>query len=133
VTAGPLSFPGIKPGLRGERRTVVMEPMTTTHVGGRQILTASAMIFEMEVCAQDVTQPFLPDDHTTVGYEICVRHRRPTPVGDAFTVTAELMEVDGRRLLFKVEARNTRETIGEGTLRRTIVLRGSLGYFDGGG
>jgi predicted thioesterase len=41
----------------------------------------------MELCAQDVTQPFLPNDHTTVGYEIYVRHRRPTPVGESFTVT----------------------------------------------
>ena len=120
-------FPGIVPGLRGERRAVVSEAMTTTHAGGRRILTAPSMIMEMELAAQDVTQPFLRDDHTTVGYEICIRHRRPTLVGEPFTVTAELVEVNGRKLLFRVEARNSRETIGEGTLRRTIVRRGSLG------
>ncbi len=122
-----MSFPGIVPGLRGERRAVVSPAMTTTHAGGGGILTAPSMIMEMELTAQDVTQPFLPEDHTTVGYEICIRHRRSTPVGEAFTVTAELLEVDGRKLLFRVEARNAREVIGEGTLRRTIVRRGSLG------
>ncbi len=122
-----MSFPGIVPGLRGERRAVVSPGMTTTHAGGGGILTAPSMILEMELTAQDVTQPFLPEDHTTVGYEICIRHRRSTPVGEAFTVTAELLEVDGRKLLFRVEARNAREVIGEGTLRRTIVRRGSLG------
>jgi fluoroacetyl-CoA thioesterase len=122
-----VSFPGIVPGLRGERRAVVSPAMTTTHAGGGGILTAPSMIMEMELTAQDVTQPFLPEDHTTVGYEICIRHRRSTPVGEAFTVTAELLEVDGRKLLFRVEARNAREVIGEGTLRRTIVRRGSLG------
>lgn len=124
---GTMSFPGIRPGLRGERLAVVSEAMATTHAGGRGVLTASSMILEMELAAQDVTQPLLPDDHTTVGYEICIRHRRPAPVGESFTVTAELVEVDGRKLLFRVEARNARETVGEGTLRRTIVRRGSLG------
>ncbi len=121
-----MGFPGIRPGLRGEKRVVASPTMTTTHAGGPGILTAPSMIMEMELTAQDVTQPFLPDDHTTVGYEIGIRHRRPTPVGESFTVTAELLEVDGRRLLFRVEARNARELIGEGTLRRTIVRLGTL-------
>lgn len=121
------TFPGIKPGLRGERRALVSDAMATTHAGGRGVLTASAMILEMERCAQDVTQPFLPDGYTTVGYEVSVRHRRPTPVGESFTVTAELLEVDGRKLRFRVEARNAREVIGDGTLRRTVIRRGDLG------
>ncbi len=124
---GATRFPGIVPGLRGERRVVVSPAMTTTHAGGSGVLTAPAMIMEMELTAQDVTQPFLPDDHTTVGYEICVRHRRPTPLGESFTVTTELLEVDGSRLLFRVAAHNARELIGAGTLRRTIVRRGRLG------
>jgi len=120
-----MRFPGLEPGLRGERRVTVTEPLTTTHVGGR-ILTAPSMIMEMELTAQDVTQPFLPPDHTTVGYEICIRHRRPTPLGEQVRVTAQLLEIEGRRLLFRVEAHNARELIGEGTLRRTIVRLGSL-------
>jgi predicted thioesterase len=124
VTAG--SFPGIVPGLRGERRAAVTPTMATTHAGGEGVLMAIWMILEMELAAQDSTQPFLPLDHTTVGYEICVRHRRPTPVGESFTASSELLEVDGPRLRFRVEARSARELIGEGTLRRTIVRRGSL-------
>ena len=121
------SFPGIVAGLRAERRALVTPAMATTHAGGPGVLMAAWMILEMELAAQDSTQPFLPDDHTTVGYEICVRHRRPTPVGEEFTVASELLEVDGRKLLFRVEARNAREVIGEGTLRRTIVQRDRLG------
>ena len=121
------SFPGIVAGLRAERRARVTPAMATTHAGGPGVLMAAWMILEMELAAQDSTQPFLPADHTTVGYEISVRHRRPTPVGEEFTVSSELLEVDGRKLLFRVEARNAREVIGEGTLRRTIVQRGRLG------
>ncbi len=122
-----MTFPGLTPGLRGERRAVVTPAMATTHAGGGGALMAIWMILEMELAAQEAAQPFLPADHTTVGYEICVRHRRPTPVGESFTAVAELLEVDGRKLLFRVEARNARELIGEGTLRRTIVRRGRLG------
>ena len=88
---------------------------------------AAWMILEMELAAQDSTQRFLPEGYTTVGYEICVRHRRPTPVGESFVTRTELLEVDGRKLLFRVEAHNPRELIGEGTLRRTIVRQGRLG------
>jgi len=125
VTAAP--FTGIVPGLRGERRALVTPAMTTTHAGGPGVLMAASMILEMEKAAQDSTQPFLPSDHTTVGYEICVRHRRATPVGEWFTVSSVLLEADDRKLLFRVEARNARELIGEGTLRRTIVRLGRLG------
>jgi predicted thioesterase len=122
-----VTFPGVVPGLRGERRAQVTPSMATTHAGGEGVLMAIGMILEMELAAQDATQPFLPADHTTVGYEISVRHRRPTPVGEWFTVTAELVEVDGHRLRFRVEARNARDLIGDGTLRRTIVRLGRLG------
>jgi fluoroacetyl-CoA thioesterase len=121
------AFPGLVPGLRGERTAMVSQNMATTHAGGPGVLMAAWMILEMELAAQDSTQRFLPDGYTTVGYEICVRHRRPTPVGEAFVTRAELLEVDGRKLLFRVEAHNSRELIGEGTVRRTIVRQGSLG------
>ena len=120
-------FPGLLPGLRAERRAAVDQNMATTHAGGAGVLMAAWMILEMELAAQDATDRFLPEGYTTVGYEICVRHRRPTPVGETFVSRAELREVDGRKLLFRVEAHNPRELIGEGTVRRTIVRRGTLG------
>ncbi len=122
-----MSVSGIRPGLRSERQVVVTESMTTAHVGGRRILTAPAMIMEMELTAQEATESFLLPDLTTVGFEICIRHRRPTPLGERFTVVAELSEVQGSHLLFTVEAHNSREKIAEGTLRRTIVRLGALG------
>ena len=96
-----------------------------SHAGGARILTAPSMIMQMELTAQDATDPFLRPERTTVGYEICVTHRRATPLGEWFDVSAELTEVDDRHLVFRVEARNAREKIGEGRLRRTIVRLGS--------
>jgi predicted thioesterase len=47
-------------------------------------------------------------------------------LGQRVTVTAELLEVDGRKLLFLVEARNLKGRVAEGILRRTIVQLGRL-------
>jgi fluoroacetyl-CoA thioesterase len=101
--------------------------MVTTHAGGATgILTTPSMILLMEETAQEVARPYLPADHTTVGFEISVRHLAPTPLGAEIRVTAELLEVDGRKLCWAVSAHNERRKIGEGTLRRTIVRLGTL-------
>ncbi|MBI4589861.1 MAG: hypothetical protein HY725_13570 [Candidatus Rokubacteria bacterium] len=104
------------------------EAMVTTHVGGRRggVLGTPSMIALMEEAAEAATRPYLPSDHTTVGFGVAVRHLAPTFIGMPITVTAELLEADDRKLLFKVEARNERRKIGEGTLRRTIIRLGSL-------
>src|SRR5262249_4051167 len=74
----------------------------------------------------EVTRPYLPADHTTVGFEISVRHLAPAPLGSRITLTAELLAVDGAKLLFAVRAHSEQRRIGEGTLRRTIVRLGGL-------
>jgi len=124
-----MRLPDVRPGLRAERRATVTEAMVTTHVGGAPggVLTTPTMIGLMEETAQEATRPYLPPDHTTVGFEIAIRHLAPTPLGGEITVTAELIAVDDRKLLFDVRAYNERRKIGEGTLRRTIVRLGSLG------
>ena len=121
-------FPGIRPGLRGERQGIVTGDMVTTHAGGHRggVLTTPSMIALMEDVAQEVTQPYLPADYTTVGFEVSVRHLAPTVLGERITVIAELLEVDGRKLLFRVDATNPKGRIAEGILRRTIVQLGRL-------
>lgn len=102
--------------------------MVTNHVGGARggVLTTPSMIALMEETAQEATRPYLPPDHTTVGFEVAVRHLAPTLLGREITVTADLIAVDDRKLLFNVAAYNDRRKIGDGTLRRTIVRLGAL-------
>lgn len=120
-------FEGIRPGLRNEIETTVTEAMVTRHVGGSGVLTTPHMIGLMEDAAGDATAPLLPEGYTTVGYEVCIKHRAATALGMRVRITAELLEVDGRKLLFRVEARNDQALIGDGTHRRTIVRVGVLG------
>ena len=58
---------------------------------------------------------------TTVGTLVHIRHLAATPVGMRVVATAELIEIDARRLVFRVSARDERQLIGEGTHERARV------------
>jgi fluoroacetyl-CoA thioesterase len=72
-------------------------------------------------CIQAVT-PFLDwPEEQTVGTHINVSHLAATPPGLEVTVTVRLLEVDGRRLLFDVEAHDGIDLIGRGKHERFII------------
>lgn len=59
----------------------------------------------------------------TVGTHIDVSHQAATPHGSTVTANVDLIEIDGRRLVFKVEARDDVEVISIGTHQRFIIDR----------
>lgn len=116
----------LQPGLVAEVESVVTTDMATTHTGSSQVLTTPSMIQLMERASVICLQPHLPPNHTTVGYEVHVKHLAPTPLGMRVRVRAELVSVAGRKLEMKVEAFDERQKVGEGTHRRAVV---DLGKF----
>ena len=114
---------GLAPGLRGEARLVVTEEDTAQHVrsGNVVVLATPRMIALMEKASVKAVDHLLPPGQATVGSEIRVRHLAATPQGMEVTVRSELVEVEGRRLTFKVEAFDEREKIGEGTHIRFVI------------
>lgn len=79
------------------------------------------MIALMEAAAVDCVEDALAPGQETLGIHLDVEHISATPVGHRVTATAELIERDGRKLVFKVEARDARELIGRGRHTRIIV------------
>lgn len=59
----------------------------------------------------------------TVGTHINVSHAAATPPGMTVIARAKLVEVDGRRLVFEVVARDERDEIGRGTHERFVIER----------
>lgn len=102
---------------------VVTQEDTALHVGSGTlpVLATPRMIAFMEKTACMLVQPSLTDGQTTVGTQVQVRHIAATPVGMEITCTATLMEIDRKRLLFRVEASDSHGQIGEGTHERFIV------------
>ena len=89
--------------------------------GSLEVFATPAMAALMENAAMEAVAPELPAGATTVGTRLEISHLRATPTGENVTAEARLTEVDGRRLLFKVEARDSQGIIGQGLHERFIV------------
>ena len=60
----------------------------------------------------------------TLGTHINVSHQAATPVGLIVTTDVTLIEIDGRRLLFAVEAHDGVDLIAKGRHERFVIDRG---------
>ncbi len=119
----------LKPGLEGHAEIVVGEEHTAPRIGsGRvRVLATPVMINLMEAAALDACENLIPEGHQSLGTRLDVRHIAATPVGMRVRATARLLSVEGRTLEFKVEARDEKDLIGDGTHQRLVV---NVGRFD---
>lgn len=113
----------LKTGITGEASVTVGQSDTAMAYGsgGVSVFATPAMIGLMEKAALSSVDPLLESGFTTVGTRIDVQHLAATPVGMTVTAVAELMEIDGKRLVFRVAARDEVEKVGVGTHERYIV------------
>jgi len=113
----------LKPGLQAEKTETVTEKNTASALGsgGLVVYGTPAMITLMELTALSVTAPLLPPGWSTVGTELNIKHLSATPLGMKVSARAELLSIDGRALVFKVEAFDEAGKIGEGTHGRFVV------------
>jgi fluoroacetyl-CoA thioesterase len=116
-------MPELAPGLTNEVTATVTESITAKHIGSGtvQVLATPYMIALMEGASQQMVQPLLAAEQTTVGVLVNVRHLAATPLGMQVRVRSQLVAVDGRRLTFQVEAFDSAEKVGEGTHERFII------------
>jgi fluoroacetyl-CoA thioesterase len=110
-------------GLTGEMTTTVVHENTAAAVGagGVEVFGTPMMIALMENAAWRAVAEHLDEGQVTVGTLVNVRHLGATPLGQQIRATAELIEIDGRRLIFKVEAYDEQKKIGDGQHERAII------------
>lgn len=115
----------MEPGLEGVFERVVPPEWTLAHYDPSlpAVFSTPAMIGLMEMATSQVIRPALPEGALTVGVRIEVDHFKAVPAGVTVTVTAKLAEVNGRRLIFEVEAKSGADIIGRGRIHRAIVER----------
>jgi predicted thioesterase len=111
------------PGLTGEATTKVTDANTAAAVGsgGITVFSTPMMIALMENAALRAVQPHLAEGESTVGTAVNIKHMAATPLGMNVRAVARLETVEGRRLVYTVEAFDDREKIGEGTHERFII------------
>ncbi len=91
-----------------------------------QVLATPVMILIMENAALAAIRPYLDSGESAVGTAIDVLHLAATPVGHEVRAEAEVVKVEGKRIEFKVSARDETEQIGSGTHQRMVIDLGSF-------
>lgn len=113
----------LAPGLTGTATLVVEHEHTAKHLGSGDVhvFATPQMVRLMEIASVQAVDHLLPEGYRTVGIGLDVRHLAATPVGMTVTAKSELIQVDGRKLVFRVEVWDEQEKIGEGTHTRAII------------
>ncbi len=114
---------GLKIGMVGEARVKVTEDNTAVRFGSGKVnvFGTPAMIALMEEASIKAVDSLLPRQYATVGTDLKIRHMAATPIGMYVTASAELVNIEGKKLTFKVEAFDEKEKIGEGDHFRYII------------
>jgi fluoroacetyl-CoA thioesterase len=71
-------------------------------------------------CIQALT-PHLEPGEQSVGSRVDLSHEAPTPPGMTVTVEVALRELDGRRVVFDVEARDDADLVCRGRHERFVI------------
>jgi predicted thioesterase len=119
----------IRLGLIGRSELIVAPEHTAPFVGSGRIavLATPVMINVIEAAALAAIEHLLPAGHQSLGIHLDVRHFAATPVGLRVTASAEVLQVEGRTVSFRVDVQDEREAIGGGTHQRVVV---SVARFD---
>lgn len=118
----------LKPGLRGESSTVVDDTNTAASwgSGGLPVYSTPCVVALLENACFRATKVLLPEGWSTVGTEVNISHLAPSPRGRTVRAFGELLENNGRRLVFKVQVYDEidgkqNQLIAEGTHGRFII------------
>jgi fluoroacetyl-CoA thioesterase len=110
-------------GLTAELKHMVTDADTASKWGSGlvPVFSTPALVGLMESAAVAALTGQLSSGQTSVGARIDVRHLAATPVGMQVHARAELTAVQGRKLVFKIQAWDEVELIGEADHERYVV------------
>jgi predicted thioesterase len=111
-------------GTTGEQRFVVeaRHAIDFAEGGMPAVLSTPWLLWFLEHAARQAVLPFLGPGESTVGTYLEVRHSAPTPVGQAVTCRARVVQAEGTTISFQLEARDGHELIARG-LHKLQVIR----------
>ena len=110
-------------GIKGKQTVTVTHEQTAAHYGSGalEVFATPAMVALLEETAWRSVQPYLEEGQATVGTRVDIRHLAATPLGGKVTCESELVEVDRRRLVFKVTVTDENTKVGQGIHERFVI------------
>lgn len=120
----------LKPGLESEFRLMVTERQTVPALYPDsdefrvmpEVFATGYMVGFIELACIHALNPHIDwPREQSVGTGINITHVAATPPGMEVTAKVKLLEVEGRKLLFEVQAFDEVELIGKGTHERFII------------
>lgn len=113
----------LREGLTFEMERRVTEAESSDRHGNPivHVLTTPIVVEWMEEVATAGVQQYLPEGQGTVGSVVNMKHLAATPIGLMVRVVAHLKQIDGRRVVFWIEAFDEVEKIAECHHERFIV------------
>ena len=119
----------LAPGMSAEISLTVTRELTADSLGNPGVLVYATpcVVALLESTSSVVLKPHLPPGGGSVGTMVEMRHLAATPLGMTVRARATIVETDGKRVLFTVEAWDEVEKIVEGRHERFIV--GNLARF----
>ncbi|MGE4273166.1 MAG: thioesterase family protein [Desulfitobacterium sp.] len=108
-------------GAKGRAEKLVDQTNTakTMGSGSLDVFATPALVAMMEEAA--VNALTLEDGQSSVGVALDIKHTAATPLDTKVWAVAELIEIDRRRLVFKLEAFDEKELIGTGVHERFLI------------
>ncbi len=113
----------LEKGIKGHKEQTVTPEMSAARVGSGLVdVFATPMLVALveQTCYESVL-PQLDEGQGTVGTLVNVSHTSATPIGKRVWCDSELIEIDRRRLVFRVKAYDEAGLIGEGTHERFVI------------
>lgn len=85
-----------------------------------------AIVEHCEYASRQAILKFLDPEEDAVGSAVTLGHRSAVPVGALVSITARIVEAEGRRILCRLEVRWKETIVAEGTVEQRVVLRQRL-------
>ena len=119
----------VETGIKGSADLLVTKECSALHIGSGTVpvLATPMMIALMERTCRMSVKPYLEEGQEPVGTHVNVSHVAATPLGMSVHCESELIEVDRRRLVFRVQVTDAAGLVGEGTHERFIIDEARFG------
>ena len=120
----------LKPGIKYEHKFLVpssktvpsLYPESDEFMAMPEVFATGYLVGLLEWSCIRAINPHLDwPNEQTVGTHIDISHEAATPPGLEVTASIELVEVDGRKLMFSVEAHDGVDLISKGSHERFVI------------